>query len=128
MRRYRGRVVARVLAVACLQSVAATAGDYPVYDDDGLQQGRTVWLENCEGCHGYGIGGAPVPSRAEDWRERLGKPVSTLYEHAINGFYGPDDTIMPARGGNEQLDDGQVRRAVDYMRRLALEHQEPGEE
>lgn len=124
----RMRSTRAVFAIAGLLSVAVHAADYPVYEGDGLQAGRSVWLENCEGCHGYGIGGAPVPMQPEDWRERLAKPLATLYGHALEGYYGPDDTIMPARGGNETLDDDEVQRAVDYMRRLALEHQKPGEE
>ena len=57
-----------------------------------------------------------------DWTPRLGKPLAVLYEHAINGFFGPDDTMMPARGGNDALTDDQVRAAVDYMIRLARHH------
>ena len=55
----------------------------------------------------------------EEWRERLQQGRETLYLHAIEGFYGPDDTVMPARGGNEELTDNQVRIAVDYMATLA---------
>ena len=57
-----------------------------------------------------------------EWRTRLAKTRSTLYEHAIDGFYGPDDAIMPPRGGNETLTDEQVRAAVDYMAALALSY------
>ena len=42
-----------------------------------------------------------------------------LYDHAINGFFGPDYTMMPERGGNPDLSDEQVRLAVDYMVALA---------
>lgn len=90
----------------------------------GLVQGRTLWLDNCEGCHGYGIAGAPIPMFPEDWRERLQKPRSLLYQHAIEGFFGPDDTMMPPRGGNPELTDRQVRQAVDYMTALARYHQQ----
>ena len=38
---------------------------------------------------------------------------------AIAGFFGPDYSYMPPRGGNPQLSDDQVRSAVDYMTRLA---------
>lgn len=101
---------------------AGAAADNPAYrtfDDPQLLQGRTVWLQNCEGCHGYGTAGAPIPMQAEDWRDRLGKGTTVLYRHAIEGFFGPDDTMMPPRGGNDQLTDDDVRAAVDYMAALA---------
>ena len=84
-----------------------------------LQQGRDLWLQNCKGCHAYGTAGAPIPMRAQHWLPRVKKPLSDLYDHAINGFFGPDDTMMPERGGNPRLSDAEVRLAVDYMVTLA---------
>ena len=49
------------------------------------------------------------------WRDRVVKARSTLYDHAINGFFGPEDTYMPERGGNAGLSDDEVRAAVDYI-------------
>jgi cytochrome c5 len=92
---------------------------YPSFEGSPLVQGRTLWLENCEGCHGYGIAGAPIPMVPDEWRERLLKGQQALYQHALEGFYGPDDTLMPAHGGNDALTDDEVRRAVDYMTALA---------
>lgn len=83
------------------------------------EQSRSLWLRNCEACHGYGIAGAPVPMEPDDWRTRVSKPKEELYRHAIEGFFGPDDTMMPPRGGNPNLTDEQVRLAVDYMLGLA---------
>jgi len=99
--------------------LAAGPADYREFPQPGLAQGRTLWLENCEGCHGYGIGGAPIPMRPRDWEARLKQPRETLYVHAINGFFGPDDSMMPARGGNDELTDEQVMAAVNYMVELA---------
>ena len=42
-----------------------------------------------------------------------------LYDHAINGFFGPQDTMMPERGGNPELSDEEIMTAVDYMMALA---------
>ena len=41
--------------------------------------------------------------------------METLIDHAINGFIGPRYTEMPARGGNEDLSDGDVEAAVAFM-------------
>ena len=89
------------------------------FSEAGLQAGRSLWIENCKGCHAYGTAGAPVPMRADDWKARVIKDRSVLYDHAINGFFGPDDTMMPERGGNPALTDKQVKLAVDYMVALA---------
>ena len=88
-------------------------------EDAELSQGRDLWLENCESCHGYGVADAPIPMRPEEWQQRLRQQRELLYEHAINGFIGPDYSMMPARGGNEALTDAEVRSAVDYMVFLA---------
>ncbi len=95
---------------------------YVQLQGERLQQGRQIWLANCEGCHGYGIAGAPVPMAPAEWAPRLGKGKSVLYEHAINGYFGVDDTMMPARGGNPDLSDDEVRSAVDYMTALAAHY------
>ena len=96
--------------------------DFPDFPDPHLQEGRTVWVENCKTCHGYGVAGAPIPTDAEAWGPRLQQTKDRLYEHAINGFFGPDDTMMPARGGNQALSDAQVRSAVDYMVEVAKQN------
>jgi len=113
-----------LLALLALAAGPAWAGpaDNPAYlhfDVPRLVHGRQVWLGTCERCHGYGIAGAPVPMQPEDWQARLEQPRETLYAHAIEGFFGPDYTMMPPRGGNEELNDEQVRAAVDYMATLA---------
>ena len=85
----------------------------------GLEHGRTIWITNCKGCHAYGTAGAPIPMNPEEWSFRVIKSKQTLYDHAINGFFGEDDTMMPERGGNPSLSDKQVKLAVDYMVSLA---------
>lgn len=86
---------------------------------DELSNGREVWLDNCENCHGHGTADAPVPMQPDDWRQRVSKQQEVLYRHAIEGFIGPDYSMMPARGGNEVLTDSEVKAAVDYMLFLA---------
>lgn len=107
------------LLLPAAMAAAAEPDRYVEFEVPGLGQGRQVWLQNCETCHGYGVAGAPVPMRPADWAGRVGKPRELLYEHAIEGFFGPEDTLMPARGGNDGLSDEEVMRAVDYMVELA---------
>ena len=100
---------------------------YPLLTDE-LASGRTVWLNHCEACHAYGIAGAPNPQKSGQWDQRVLKPKSTLYQHAIEGFYGESDTYMPPRGGNPELSEEEVMVAVDYMVALANFHLENNQE
>ena len=102
-----------------LFAAGVSAADYPEFPGERLEVGRTIWIDNCEGCHAYGIAGAPIPSNAEAWAPRIAKGADSLYQNAIEGFFGPKGTMMPARGGNDALTDEQVSAAVDYMIRLA---------
>ena len=110
---------------SCIQSsflssaIAGDSSEFIQFSSSNLIQGRALWIENCKGCHAYGTAGAPIPMQAEEWKNRVTKPKETLYDHAINGFFGPDDTMMPERGGNPNLSDMEVKFAVDYMHALA---------
>jgi len=111
-----------LIIMSCLVSSTANALDDSVlikFESEKLMLGRNIWMNNCKGCHAYGTAGAPIPMIANEWEHRVLKNKQVLYDHAINGFFGPDDTMMPERGGNENLSDEQVRLAVDYMVSLA---------
>ena len=110
---------ALVFIVQLLVHPVYASDQYVTSSDEKISQGREIWLNTCESCHGYGIADAPVPMNPEEWESRLAKGKSVLYEHAINGVIGPDYSMMPARGGNEKLNDDEVRLAVDYMIYLA---------
>ena len=105
-------------------SVITQAGDdrYKTFNDKHLQFGQSIWMQNCEGCHGWGIAEAPIPMNYPEWQERIAKGKDILYQHALEGFFGPDDTMMPERGGNPELTDEEVKAAVDYMIELAISH------
>ena len=109
-----------VLLLAKMMPIsAAEKSDYIVPENASLSFGRHIWLNNCESCHGYGVADAPIPMRPGDWHHRVAKGKTLLYQHAIEGFISDDYNVMPARGGNERLDDAQVKAAVDYMFFLA---------
>lgn len=113
-----------VLSLAILLSSSAFASEEtsPWLAFPDLAEGQAVWLDNCLGCHGDGTADAPIPLEADAWRERLKQDKAVLYQHALAGFFGPDDAYMPPRGGNPDLTDEQVKAAVDYMTTLAQHH------
>jgi cytochrome c5 len=75
-----------------------------------LQNGQTVYTAVCAACHATGAAGAPKVGDAGAWSARIGQGYDTLVQHAVNGI-----RAMPAKGGNPDLDDIEVARAMVYM-------------
>jgi cytochrome c5 len=75
-----------------------------------LQAGNAVYTAVCAACHASGAAGAPKVGVAGDWGPRLAQGYDTLVKHAIEGI-----RAMPAKGGNPDLDNVEVERAVVYM-------------
>ena len=75
-----------------------------------LQNGQAVYTAVCAACHATGAAGAPKLGDAGAWSARIAQGYDTLVQHAVNGI-----RAMPAKGGNPDLDDVEVARAVVYM-------------
>lgn len=75
-----------------------------------LKTGEQVYESTCIACHGTGIAGAPKTGDKGAWGPLIQLGYDELVHAAINGIRG-----MPARGGNPNLDDIEVARAVAYM-------------
>ncbi|MCC6070612.1 c-type cytochrome [Massilia sp. GCM10020059] len=75
-----------------------------------LLAGDAVYTANCAACHTSGAAGAPKLGDAGGWGARIAQGYDTLVKHAIEGI-----RAMPAKGGNPDLDDVEVARAVVYM-------------
>ncbi|KQY00153.1 cytochrome C [Massilia sp. Root133] len=75
-----------------------------------LQSGQAVYSATCVACHGSGAAGAPKAGDASAWSARIAQGYDTLVQHAVQGI-----RAMPAKGGNPDLDDIEVARAVVYM-------------
>lgn len=74
------------------------------------KSGQAVYDAVCVSCHGSGALGAPRFDNRGDWAGRLGQGYDTLVKHAIEGI-----RQMPARGGDSDLSDIEVARAVAYL-------------
>ncbi len=75
-----------------------------------LQSAEAVYTSICAACHTSGAAGAPKLGDAAGWSARNTQGYDTLVKHAIEGI-----RAMPAKGGNPDLDDIEVARAVVYM-------------
>lgn len=72
--------------------------------------GDQVYQQTCAMCHATGLAGAPKTGDNAAWQSRVAQGKAKLYEHAIKGI-----RAMPAKGGNPNLPDVEVKAAVDYM-------------
>ncbi len=100
-------VLARIKPVGELTlAKAATAG--------GSMSGEAVFQSTCKTCHEPGLVGAPKVGDAASWGPSIKKGYDVLLQHALNGFQEPGK-VMPPRGGNTNLSDIEVARAVVYM-------------
>ena len=95
--------LARIKPVAQLAALDANA---PKVE----KSGQEVYDAVCTSCHTPGALGAPKFDNKGDWASRLGQGYDTLIKHAIEGI-----RQMPARGGDGDLSDIEVARAVAYM-------------
>ncbi len=64
----------------------------------------------CASCHDSGALGAPKITDKGAWQTRIAMGAEALYTSAIGGV-----GAMPAKGGNPQASEADVKLAVDYI-------------
>ena len=72
--------------------------------------GEQIYVAQCSTCHEKGSNGAPRVGDSAAWIPRLKQGLDSLVGSAINGHGG-----MPARGGQANLTDAELRRAIVFM-------------
>jgi cytochrome c5 len=128
------------ITLAALISQLVTSGEKGIHEDDskvlariqavgnvvlaeasgpkGMLTGDQVYSQVCKTCHEAGLAGAPKFGDKAAWSARLAQGETTMGQHAIAGFQGKLG-VMPAKGGNAELTDDEVRRAVAFMANAA---------
>ena len=76
----------------------------------GPPDGKAIYQGNCAGCHGTGAAGAPKFGDAGAWASPIKTGRAALYASASSG-----KGAHPARGGNPNLFEVDVKAAVDYI-------------
>jgi len=76
----------------------------------GAVDGKKTFEGACAACHMTGVAGAPKVGEKAAWGPRIAQGKDLLYEHALKG-----KGVMPPKGGNASLSDGEVKAAVDHM-------------
>ncbi len=89
------------------------AGEVVIAAAGGAQQirdGKSVVEMACAACHATGAMNAPKIGDKAAWGKLTGRTLESLTASAIKGI-----RQMPARGGNPDLTDVEVARAIVYM-------------
>jgi|KBSSwiStaDraftv2_1062776.scaffolds.fasta_scaffold08193_6 cytochrome c5 len=124
------------ITLAALVSQLVTSGEKGIHEDDskvlariqpvanvvlaeasgpkGMLSGEQVYAQVCKTCHETGLAGAPKLGDKAAWQARIAQGEAAMSQHAIAGFQGKSGA-MPAKGGNADLTDDEVRRAVAFM-------------
>lgn len=76
----------------------------------GPKTGEQVVTAVCGACHTTGAAGAPKTGDKAAWAPRLAQGLNGLMKSALNG-----KNAMPAKGGNPNLSDLEITRAVVYL-------------
>lgn len=75
-----------------------------------FQTGEQVFKANCTTCHGAGLLNAPKVGDAGAWGKLIGQGLPALVSSATKGV-----RQMPAKGGNADLDEVEIARAIVHM-------------
>ncbi|MEO8838904.1 MAG: c-type cytochrome [Herbaspirillum sp.] len=75
-----------------------------------LKTGEQVYSTTCVACHGSGAAGAPKFGDNAAWSARIATGYDKVLGYALHGL-----NAMPPKGGNPDLDDVEVARAMVYM-------------
>ena len=104
-------VEARTFRLAAVAMLFAIAAGGPGADARAAERtGKEVVDSLCISCHTTGAGGAPKIGDAKAWGERSAKGLTGLSKSAMVGI-----RQMPAHGGNPNLTDIEIERAITYM-------------
>ena len=82
--------------------------------EPGTRTGEQVFNKTCNQCHAANasVANSPKLGNNAEWAPRIAKGFDTLISNAINGF---NNNAMPARGGNPDLTDEEISRAIAFM-------------
>lgn len=74
------------------------------------RSGKEVVDAVCANCHASGANGAPKIGNKQAWSSRAERGLDSLTQNALKGI-----RKMPAHGGNPNISDFEIQRAITYM-------------
>ena len=96
-------VLSRIKPVGELRLAAASG-------PKGQLSGEQVYNQVCKTCHETGLAGSPKVGDKAAWGKVIAQGEQVAVQHAISGI-----RAMPAKGGNPDLENVEVERAVVFM-------------
>tara|TARA_R110002110_G_scaffold70800_5_gene189537 strand:- start:6251 stop:6760 length:510 start_codon:yes stop_codon:yes gene_type:complete len=99
------------------KDVSPVALEKTMSDDDLRARGREIYGDTCVACHGEdGKGALPGTPDFTDKGGVLSQPRATLIYNIANGFQSPGSAMaMPAKGGNEDMTDEDIKAVLEYL-------------
>ncbi len=97
-----------ITAVIVVFFVAVAHGEARAQRDE--RSGKQVVEAVCLACHGSGANGAPKIGDKKAWEKRASQGLPSLTQNALKGV-----RQMPPHGGNPNLSDLEIERAIAYM-------------
>lgn len=102
--------VSAPLAVAALISLLLSTAPQQAAAQGSERNGKDVVDAVCTACHGTGANGAPKIGDKKVWAARAAGGLTGLSQNALSGI-----RKMPSHGGNPELSDTEIERAITYM-------------
>lgn len=106
----RNRLMATAMALTC--TLALNAGMASA--KGGERTGTEVVEAVCGNCHKTGANGAPKIGDKQAWSKRMSRGIDALTQSALKGI-----RKMPAHGGNPDVSDFEIQRAITTMVNLS---------
>src|SRR5688572_4833651 len=100
----------RMEATAAMLAFAILATPPAASAQSGELGGKEVVGAVCASCHATGAKGAPKIGDKKAWGKRSSQGLTSLTHHALKGIRD-----MPSHGGNPNLSDFEIQRAITYM-------------
>jgi cytochrome c5 len=82
--------------------------------NSGERSGMEVVEAVCSQCHSSGANGAPKIGDQQAWSKRTSRGIDALTQTALKGI-----RKMPAHGGNPDVSDFEIQRAITHMVNLS---------
>jgi len=100
----------RRLVVTVVVALAMVAATENASAQNVERSGKQVVEASCFACHGSGANGAPKIGDKQAWAKRSAQGLTSLTASALKGI-----RQMPPHGGNTNLTDTEIERAITYM-------------
>ena len=98
------------LVVALVTALAMAGATVDASAQNVERSGKEVVEASCFACHGSGANGAPRIGDKRAWAKRSAQGLTSLTASALKGI-----RQMPPHGGNMNLTDTEIERAITYM-------------